>query len=209
MTLDDKSVQEFKDIFEQEYGRKLTMQEASDAAHNLVGFFDLLQTMERKERYRKERLKEYPKGYHLTDGIYSCCICEVQVSGEGSWYDKNGIKCLLCQRAVEKRIVPAQACSDSESWYSLYDLMHWYGIHTATARKFVREGKLKARIVPRNDGKPYFYVFMIKDNPSLKNPKPHTELVATDNGTYTSINPKKLELNLQCAKEITQKVIIP
>lgn len=40
--LSEKRIEEYRQIFKEEYGRELTKQEAFEAAHNLVGFFDLL-----------------------------------------------------------------------------------------------------------------------------------------------------------------------
>ena len=40
--LSTKTVEEFQRIMREEYGAEMTKQEASEAAHNLVGYFDLL-----------------------------------------------------------------------------------------------------------------------------------------------------------------------
>lgn len=192
--LNDESIQKFKDIFEKEYGRKFTWQEAADAAYNLVGFFELLLKIDRKEKLRKLKLKEHPKGF-LVKGSYCCRICGQHATDDELWYDRNGMKCMLCQKAVEQRIVPVKACKDENSWYSMSDLSDYYGLPTATARKLAREGKLKARIVLRADGKPHFYVFMIKDNPKLKNPKPRVRAIRNGD-TITAKYPEKMKLTL-------------
>lgn len=192
--LDDKSIQKFKDIFEEDYGKKFTWEEAYDAAHNLVGYFELLLEIDHKEKLRKQKLKQHPNGFHI-EGTYSCCLCGAQTSDDDLWYDKYGIKCMLCQKAVEKRIVPVKACKGDNSWYSMSDLSDYYGLHTATTRKLAREGKLKARIVLRADGNPHFYVFMIKENPKLKNPKPQIELIRNGD-TITQKYPEKIKLTL-------------
>lgn len=55
MSLSDKSVQKFKEVFKKEYGKEYTDAEAREAAENLVGFFDLLIKVDR--RNKEENLK--------------------------------------------------------------------------------------------------------------------------------------------------------
>jgi hypothetical protein len=46
----------------------------------------------------------------------------------------------------------------------MWDLKDKFNIHSATARKMVREGKLKARIITDQNGKPTEYVFIKTEN---------------------------------------------
>jgi hypothetical protein len=170
MSPSKETIQEFKEIFKKDYGKELTDGEASESANNLVGLFRVLYESAKKEREREIRLKKEPEGFHLTDGIYNCCICHTQVEEDSSWYDKNGIKCLLCQKAVKDDLIPSFTCRERESWYGFWELENKFGIKHPTARKLVRKGKLKARIVPYENGNPYEYVFLKKENPDLVDP---------------------------------------
>lgn len=58
MTLSDKSVQEFKDIFKKEYGQDLTDAEAREQGERLVSFFEILYEQAQTEHRRKMRLKK-------------------------------------------------------------------------------------------------------------------------------------------------------
>ena len=49
-----EAVAELKEIFEKEYGVKYTDQEAHEAAHNLLGFFQLLLEVDQRNK-EKER----------------------------------------------------------------------------------------------------------------------------------------------------------
>jgi hypothetical protein len=51
--LSETTIQELKQILKEEYGRDLDLREASEIAHNLVGYFNLLA----KIRHREEGLK--------------------------------------------------------------------------------------------------------------------------------------------------------
>lgn len=54
MPLSDKSVQEFKGIFKKECGKEYTDAEAREAANNLVGFFELLIKVDRRNKQKKQ-----------------------------------------------------------------------------------------------------------------------------------------------------------
>ncbi len=59
--LSDESITEFKKIFKNEYGVEYSDEEAYDAAHDLVGFFDFLIRLDernkREGRYDKKETK--------------------------------------------------------------------------------------------------------------------------------------------------------
>ena len=171
MSLSKETIEEFKEIFKKEYGKELSDQEAYESATNLTGFFEVLYECANKDYQRKQQLKKEPEGFHLTDGIYNCSICYRQVTGDKSWYDKWGTKCLLCTKAVKEGVVPPFVCTDRDSWYAMWQLEKKFGIKHPTAIKLVRLGKLKARIVSYESGKPYEYVFLKKENPDLVDPE--------------------------------------
>jgi len=55
MQISEESIKRFQKIFEKDYDRKLSKKEASEAAYNLLGFFDLLLKIDRRvspERYK-------------------------------------------------------------------------------------------------------------------------------------------------------------
>jgi len=193
MSVSEEAIKEFQELYEKKYGERLTWPEASEAANNLVNLFELLFDWDRKERCRQLRLKDAPDGFHLTDDTYTCAICSANVTGDASWYDKYGIKCMNCQRAVEKRIVPGSICENRDSWYSMWELGYYYNVKSSTIHRLIREKKLKVRIVPTEDGKPHCYVFLIKDNPEVLKPKPKAIREQRENG-YISISHPKLTL---------------
>lgn len=58
MGLSQETIEEFKEIYKKEKGKELSDAEASEAAHNLVNFFDLLWQISIKETKKKRRLKK-------------------------------------------------------------------------------------------------------------------------------------------------------
>jgi len=191
MFLSERSINEFKEIYEKKFGKKLTQAEASESAHNLANFCKIIYDWGKEDYLRQLRLKKEPKGFHLTDGTYTCAICHESISGDSAWYDKFGIKCTTCQGAVEKRIIPGSICEKQDSWYDMWELDSYYDLKSSAVRKLIREEKLKARIVPTEDGKPHCYIFLIKDNLGVLHPKPESIVKQGEDG-YISIHQPKL-----------------
>ncbi|MFH1694701.1 MAG: hypothetical protein ABH880_03035 [Patescibacteria group bacterium] len=167
MQLSKERIQEFKDLLEKKEGKEISWEEAEKGAYNLMRFAELALELAEKDFRRQKKLEENPKGFHIEGIGYTCRVCHESISNEETWYDKNGIKCLLCQRALDKKVIPQRVCKDRDSWYAMWEL-NKEGIRTQTALKMMREGKLKARVVKGDNGKPHFYAFMKEENPTLK-----------------------------------------
>lgn len=164
MQLSKGVIKELKHIFKEDYKKELSDQEANEITHNLLGFFEVLYEAARKEAIREKKLKDHPKGFHLDDGLYNCIICYKQVTGEESWWDNLGPKCVTCQKTVERKVIPEYVCKNRDSWYAMWELKSKFGIYPATAKRMIREGKLKARIIKDEVGKDYFYIFLANEN---------------------------------------------
>lgn len=171
MELSKERIQEFKDILEKEKGEEVSWEEASEGAYNLARFAELIYDLEIKERRRKKKLEEFPKGFHLEGIGYSCSICGDSISNEETWYDKWGIKCLVCQKAIDKKIIPGSAAKNKESWYSKYDLESCFNINRHALNRFIKQGILKPRVVSDLSSRPHTYLFLIKDNKDILPPK--------------------------------------
>lgn len=171
MQISEEKIKEMKDLLEKQSGKEVTMAEATDAVYRLAGLFDILFEQSLKDLERQKKLKESPKGFHL-DGIgYTCYICGNSASQEQSWYDKWGIKCMTCQKAIDRKEIPASLAKDKDSWYSKYDLESCFNLDRHVIKRWVKEGILKDRIIT-NDGKGvHFQLFLIKDNKDTLPPK--------------------------------------
>jgi hypothetical protein len=62
-------------------------------------------------------------------------------------------------------------CRQRNAWYTTWELDKDFGIKSPTAKKLVRQGKLIARIVLGENGKPYEYIFLKKENPKFIDPE--------------------------------------
>jgi len=116
MKLTDEQIKEFQDIYEKEKGKKISKKEATEAAYNLIGFFKVLYDCEMRDRRLKGKLKKNPKGFYIEEGeTYSCLVCGRYITGKEGWYDKYGNKCLICQNALDKKVIPGYICRNRDS----------------------------------------------------------------------------------------------
>ena len=175
MELSDKSIKEFQVIYKKKYKKDISWEDAREGAYGLAHLVELMYDQVIVEHKRKLKLKDSPKGFHLEGVGYTCFICKDSISNEETWYDKWGIKCLICQKAIDKKIIPSSMAKNEDSWYSLYDLESRFNINRHAMKRFVKAGVLKPRIVPNNSGKPHVYLFLIKDNKDTLPPKKLTE----------------------------------
>lgn len=171
----EESRAELRKLLEKQEGREVTDQELFEAEHWLTGYAKLVYDMALKEHERKKKLDENPKGFHLGGVGYTCFICGDSVSNEQTWYDKHGIKCLICQSAIDKKIIPATTASDKDSWYSQLDLENSFFINRWGIKRFVKEGLLKPRIVRGLAGGTHCQLFLIKDHQGILPPKELTK----------------------------------
>lgn len=177
--LSDKAIKEFQELFKRKYGKEYSWNEAAEAANNFARFVMLLREIAMEDRRRQLKLQDHLDGFHLEDNKYTCGICNAEVSGEQGWYDKFGISCIACRDARRKKIIPAAAYRERDSsWYSMWEFGYYWNAKPATVRKYIRAGKLKARIVPGSN----FHIFMIEDNKGFLPPKSkHHRVWITDN----------------------------
>ncbi|MFZ2886762.1 MAG: hypothetical protein WA021_03010 [Minisyncoccia bacterium] len=146
-------------------GEPMSDAEAVEAAANLTGFFKLLAELAWKDAKKKARLRKEPVGFAV-DGHYSCLVCGNSIDETTGWYHHGGQRCLLCHKAILEGVIPLFVLHDHDSYYKMWKLKD-FGVHSATARKMIKDGRLKARIVLNEQGKPHEYIFLKKENPEL------------------------------------------
>jgi hypothetical protein len=161
----DESVAEHKKILNKqgvEYDDESSYREV---AEQMVDFYTLLAEGEIEEQQRKGKLKEQPKGFSFPGEGRTCPLCGSHVD-EDMWYDKWGVKCMDCQDALDKKIVPGYVFKDhKDKKHITNQTMTWkLDVHAATIRKLVRQGKLKARVIPGNGT----MVFLRKENSDIE-----------------------------------------
>ncbi len=163
MEMTEKEYAEFKALCKEKGITYETEAEYKEAARNLLQYVKLTYDLAREHYGWEQRLKKEPKGFAISSEGRSCCLCHTSVFGE-VWYDKWGMKCMTCQTALNKKIVPGYVFKDSDNnRHITASQLSWkYGLHQQTIKKLINQGKLKPRIIPNG-----ITLFLRSENPEL------------------------------------------
>jgi DNA-directed RNA polymerase subunit M/transcription elongation factor TFIIS len=124
-----------------------------------------------KEKQLAERLEANPDGFILEGVGRNCAICGQGSREDGSWYDKYGLKCLVCQKAIDVGEIPASLAQEKDSWYSKWDLESNFNLTHHAIKKWVKDGLLKSRTVSQYGKGVHVEIFLIEDNKEFLPPK--------------------------------------
>jgi hypothetical protein len=144
----------------------ITEEQAQEAAENLARYAELVYKIAERQTRLRQRLKKEPRGFPVED-TYSCLICHTTIGPENSWYDWYGQKCLNCQRAIDNGTIPGFICQNSNSYYSSWKIKDAYKTNITKVKKWVKEGRLTARLILNEQGGVHEYIFLKKENPQL------------------------------------------
>lgn len=167
VTIKDKELDEFIAISEEKGIKYKDRNEAREAAHRLVSFVEILHEGAVEQMEWNKRLEKEPKGFAIPSNGRTCSLCKRSVHGE-VWWDKWGMKCLDCQEALDKKVIPGYVFKDrdNERHITGSELSWRYGLHPQTVKKLIRTGELKPRIIKSKDYSDTI-VFLKRENPDL------------------------------------------
>lgn len=163
MEITKEHLDDFKAICDEKGVHYDTDAEYREAARRLLEFFEIMYESALEHRRWDERLKKEPKGFAIESKGRTCGLCYTSVMGE-VWYDKRGMKCMTCQNALDKKIIPGYVFKDEDNnRHVTASQLNWkYGVHPQTIRKLVRQKKLKPRVIPNG-----ITLFLRSENPEL------------------------------------------
>jgi hypothetical protein len=124
-----------------------------------------------EESGRREKLNLHPEGFPLEHDGSNCCICHEVTSKDNSWYDAHGIKCLACQNAIDKEIIPVSLCKNPESYYTAVELEIFFGLKGKALNNLMKNGQIKCRVIPKTDKRLAKKLFLFGDNEGFFPPK--------------------------------------
>lgn len=175
MTLSKERIQELKDILEKKARKEISWEEAEEAARNLAGLAEVMYDCWVEEKRRERKLRESPKGFVLEGVGYTCAICHGSTREVGNWFDKWGIKCTTCQKAIDRKEIPPSLAKFRESWYSKWDLESRFNLNHHVLKKWVANGIIKARTILNENGRVHTQLFLLRDNKDFLPPKKMVE----------------------------------
>ncbi len=166
----DKRVLEMKETLEREHGREFSFDEAQDVLNTLNALAKIIVNISIEQCEWENKLTKIPQGFHIDRGA-TCMICGVTKQGNELWYDKYGLKCMICQDAIDQKVIPGVSIKNNNNWYSNIEMAIYFGIKATQIRKLTKGNHLKSRNILTKDGKVHFQIFLIKDNKGFLPPK--------------------------------------
>ncbi len=148
---------------------------------NLEGMGHFMEEWKEKEDALAKRLEENPKGFHKEGAGYTCAICQDHTAEGDNWYDKWGVKCLVCQNAIDKGEIPASLAKNRDSWYRKFDFDYYFNVKSQTLNKWIKEGIVIPRTISHYGEGIHTQIFLIKDNKGFLPPK---KLIESKSGRF-------------------------
>ena len=168
----EKRIVKIKATLEKKYGREFTRKESEEVLWDIQKLGHLAFNIACEKIERDKLLKDHPKGFHLNKTGYSCCICGQSASMENSWYDKYGLKCIMCQNAINSKVIPTSVAKDKKLWYTKYELEIFFNLKGKLLNQCLKQGFLKDRIIQNKNVKSvHLQLFLINDNKKVLPPK--------------------------------------
>ena len=146
-------------------------QEETEGKREIEKFAQILYEITSEDIRRKDKLIANTQGFLFDRSGYCCSICDQSAPEGNSWYDKYGLKCMFCQKAINDKIIPGSVAINKEIWYSKAELVMYFNIKGADLKRYIKQFILKNRIVQNKKGKSHFEIFLIKDNKDVLPPK--------------------------------------
>ncbi len=153
----EQNIREIKKILEKQHGREFTWEEAAETQSGLATLAEISFELWQEDERRKDKLLKFPKGFAIDDTSHTCIICKNITSK--IWFDKYGLKCSICQGAVDRKEIPAQLAKDRDCWYSKDEIRERFNLKNVTINSWIKKGILKARTVTRNGKRIHLQLF--------------------------------------------------
>jgi hypothetical protein len=169
----EQNIREIKKILEKQHGREFTWEEAAETQSGLATLAEICFELWQEDERRKDKLLKFPKGFAIDDTSHMCIICKNITSK--SWFDKYGLKCSICQGAVDRKEIPAHLAKDGDCWYSRDEMRERFNLKNVTINAWIKKGILKARTVTRDSKRIHLQLFLIRENKGTLPPKKLTE----------------------------------
>jgi hypothetical protein len=117
------------------------------------------------------KLEQYPAGFKLDGDGRICCICSQPIGKGNGWYDKLGLKCIVCQKALVDRAIPVSLLKNKDSFYTETELNILFNMERRVLDCWIRKGIVSVRVIKGLDDKIHMRLFLQRDNKNFFPPK--------------------------------------
>lgn len=167
MDLSDKEFEWFLKEAKKDGIKLETEDQYRQLQRDMYGMAELALDMYKIHRQFEQRLEHEPGGFAFPAEGRTCTVCMGGGSGD-FWYDKRGMRCMDCQTAYVKKIIPGYVFTDKDNKRHITEtrLIVRFNADRKDIRKYVKDGVLKARRIEHGKFPPTL-VFLKRENPNL------------------------------------------
>ncbi|MEO3404712.1 helix-turn-helix transcriptional regulator [Mucilaginibacter sp. CAU 1740] len=153
------------------HGTEINEEEADKVLDFIYKMAPIAIAQATREMKWQQKLEDHPNGFAIRGNKHACRLCGNGSNENERWYDRFGLKCMACQSAVNKGIVPGEVVSNHSLFYTEFNLDDYFGLKEKDLKDWIKKGLLKPRVIPRSDGKgKHYQVFLVNDHPGFLPP---------------------------------------
>jgi len=167
MDMSDKEFQRFMSEAKKD-GIELETEDQYRQLHrDMYALANLTYDMYQIHKQLEARLEREPDGFKFPADGRICKLCMGGGSGD-FWYDKKGMRCMDCQTAFVKKIIPSYVFTDDKNKRHITEtsLVVRYKANRKEIKKLIKEGVLRPRRIEHGQFPPTL-VFLKHENPNL------------------------------------------
>lgn len=167
MDLSDKEFQWFMKEAKRDGIKLETEEEYRQLQRDMYALAELTYDMYQVHKQFEARLEREPDGFIFPAEGRICTLCMGGGAGD-FWYDKKGMRCMDCQNAYVKKIIPGYVFTDKDNKRHITEtrLIVRHNADRKEIRKYIKGGVLKARRIEHGQF-PATLVFLKRENPNL------------------------------------------
>lgn len=167
MDLSEKEFQLFMKKAKKEGVELETEEQYRQLQRDMYALAELTLDMYKIHKQFEARLEREPGGFMFPAEGRICKLC-MGGGGGDFWYDKRGMRCMDCQTAFIKNVIPGYVFTDNKNKRHITEtgLVVRHSVDRKEIRKYIKEGVLKPRRIDHGKYQPTL-VFLKSENPNL------------------------------------------
>lgn len=158
-------------ILEKANGKPASEDEVQEVQRFLEFLVDLTIDHVETEYKWKLQLEQHPNGFQLDGEGRNCPICNYPMGKGNSWFDKFGLKCVICQKALIDQVIPVSVLKNKDSFYTQTELTVFFNMKRRVSDCWIKKGIVSVRVIKGLDDKIHTRLFLLKDNKNFFPPK--------------------------------------
>ncbi|MDQ1150493.1 hypothetical protein [Sphingobacterium zeae] len=163
--------EKIRKILEKERGGNVSEMEVEECENFLKLLSEITMNNLETEMEWELKLKQFPEGFQLDGDGRNCGICNQPMGKGKGWYDRYGLKCIVCQKALTDHVIPASLLKNKDSFYTETELNIFFNMKRRVLDCWIKKGIVSVRVIKDIDSRIHMRLFLLRDNKNFFPPK--------------------------------------